>query len=481
MAKFYSRGARLTALALATGTLVVAGTGQAGAAPIPVPTVFGGDATGTAIHLEINLPLPIAIPGVGDLSKIVQDISMVDGSTAKGVQPQMKSVATAVLGDGTIKPLQDVLGIRVESNLATDVLSDSDEIASQDLGIIQLGLGEIASSVHPDSATQGLTSASSSQLASLTIGLGGILGDLPLKDSLNTALDDVAETVDGTVGSVSEAVDNALSVLDEAAQGQAAPVVQQVEAVKQELVTLLSSLTETVANLDANDALVELGLLKSTENITRAGSMVTAKATSEVVGLKVLGDLVTLDGVKTESVSSANGQKGAAAADTLTTILGLKVGDVLDLKLTSDGLEGSIAGNALPDVAKDAIQEVITAVNGVLATAGVQIINGQTESVVDPAGKYARSSSEGVGIVVNPLKAKDPLVMVQLVPAGTAVNAAHIPTKKPPVVKPPAVNPPGKTDVPLARTGVELPLFAVLGTTLAGVALVVRRRRTVEA
>ena len=36
----------------------------------------------------------------------------------------------------------------------------------------------------------------------------------------------------------------------------------------------------------------------------------------------------------------------------------------------------------------------------------------------------ARSSSQGVGIVVNPLKAAKPLVSVQLVPAGTAVNGS---------------------------------------------------------
>ncbi|HVF04370.1 MAG TPA: hypothetical protein VNA20_05995 [Frankiaceae bacterium] len=480
MAKYNSRGARLTALALATGTLVVAGTGQAGAAPIPVPTVFGGEAAGAAIHLEINLPVPVAIPGVGDLTKIVQDISLVDGSTEKGVQPVTKSVATAVLGDGSIKALNDILGLRVQSSLDGQS-SASDALVSQNLGIIKLGAGEITSSVLPDSATSGLTSSSTSQLLGLEIGLGALPADLPLKADLDGALDTVAETVDGTVGSVSEAVDSALAVLDEASQGATAPVVAQVEAVKQELVNLLDSLTDTVANLDANTNLVELGLLKSTEHITRAGSMVTAKATSEVVGLKVLGDLVTLDGVKTESVSSANGSKGAAAADTLTTILGLKVGEVLDLKLTSEGLEGTIAGNALPDVAKDAIQDVITAVNGVLAAAGVQIINGQTDSVVDPDGKFARSSSEGVGIVVNPLKAAAPLVKIQLVPAGTAVNAAHVPTVKPPVVKPPAVNPPpARPDAPLARTGVELPLFAVFGTGLAGLAMVARRRRTVE-
>ena len=478
MAKFYSRGARLTALALATGTLVVATTGSAGATaePVAVPDVFGGSATGTAVRLEINLPQAVSLPLVGDITSLVQEISFTQGNTAKGVTPTTTSVAKAVLGNGNVVALSDVLGLAVESSLSGKQ-SDSDAILAQDLGLLSVGVGQITSSVSPDSATSALTSASSSSLASLKVGLGD-LGDLPLKADLTDVLETLNTAVEDGVGTVDATFDTALSVLDEATQGAAAPVVEQVQAVKQELTLLLDSLNDTIGKLNAGTDLVSLSLLESTENITRAGSMVTAKATSSVGGINILGGLVTVDAVKTESVSSANGVKGSAAADTLTTILGLKVADVLDLKLTSKGLEGTVLGNSLPDVAKDAVQDVIEAVNGVLATAGVQIVNGETVSDVDANGKYARSSSQGVGIVVNPLKAAKPLVSLQLVPAGTAVNAAHL-AKPPAKVTPPTVKTPTKT--PLARTGVELPLFAVVGTALAGVALVARRRRTVEA
>lgn len=477
MAKNISRGARLTALALATGTLVVASTGQAGAAPVPVPNVFGGTARGTSIHLEINLPqaIPANVPLLGGVQTLIQDISFTEGNTAKGISPTTTSVAKAVLGNGNIVAVSDLLGLAVESRLDGQH-SASDAILAQDLGLIKVGVGQITSSVAPDSATSALTSSSSSSLASLRVGLAG-LPELPVKADLTTIVDTLNNTVDGAQGSVEDVVNNALGVLDEATQGAAAPVVEQVNAIKQELTSLLDSLQQTIANLSADTDLVRLSLLESTENITRAGSMVTAKATSSVGGLSILGGLVSVDAVKTESVSSANGSKGAAAADTLTTILGLKVADVLDLKLTSSGLEGTVLGNQLPDAAKDAVQDVITAVNGVLATAGVQIVNGKTDKVVDPAGKFARSSSEGVGIVVNPLKAAKPLVMVQLVPAGTAVNADY--TKQETVNTPPRVSTP--TDTTHPRTGAELPLFAVLGTGLAGVALIARRRRTVEA
>ena len=477
MAKFISRGARLTALALATGTLIVSGTGSAGANPVAVPDVFGGSARGTAIRLEINLPqaIPASVPVLGGVQTLVQDISFTEGNTAKGIAPKTTSVAKAVLGNGNVVVLSDVLGKSVTSTL-DGATSANDAILAQDLGLIKVGVGQITSSVAPDSATSGLTSSSSSSLASLRVGLAG-LPDLPVKADLNNVVNTLNDTVDGAQGTLNVAVESALATLDEATNGAAAPVVEQVEAIKVQLTQLLDSLQKTIANLSADTDLVRLSLLESTENITRSGAMVTAKATSSVGGLDILGGLVSVDAVKTESVSSANGTKGAAAADTLTTILGLKVADVLNLKLTASGLEGTVLGNALPAEAQDAIQNVITQVNGVLALAGVQIVNGKTDKSVDPAGKFASSSSEGVGIVVNPLKAAKPLVSVQLVPAGTAVNAAHN-------AKSTVKNPPAKVQTPTdkthPRTGSELQLFALLGTGVAAAALVARRRRTVE-
>jgi hypothetical protein len=475
MAKFNSRGARLTALALATGTLVVAGTGSAGANPVAVPTVFGGTANGVAISIKINLPdaIPSSVPVIGGITSLEQDISISHGDTAKGIAPKATSVATATLGSGKIIALSDVLGRKVQASLDGQHTA-SDAILAQDVaGLIKVGVGQINSSVAPDSATSALTSSSSSSLASLRVGLAGL--NLPVKADLADVVDTLNGTVDTAQGTVTSAVDNALNVLDQATQGAAQPVVDQVNAVKAQLTSLLDSLQQTISGLSADSDLVKLSLLESTSNITRAGAMVTAKATSGVGGLDILNGLVHVDAVKTESVSSANGQKGSAAADTLTTILGLKVADVLDLKLTSKGLEGTVLGNTLPAAAKDAVNTVITAVNGVLATAGVQITNLATHSDFDPAGKWAKSDSQGVGIIVNPLHAANPLVSVQLVPAGTAVNALIVPQNK----VPPAVITPKET--PLAHTGANLPLFALGGTILVGFALVARRRRTVEA
>src|SRR5690349_19503765 len=244
MAKNISRGARLTALALATGTLVVASTGQAGAAPVPVPNVFGGTARGTSIHLEINLPqaIPSNVPVLGGVQTLVQDISFTEGNTAKGITPPTTSVAKAVLGDGNIVALSDLLGLAVESRLDGQHSAD-DAILAQHLGLMKVGVGQITSSVEPDSATTALTSASTPSPASLRVGLAG-LPDLPAQPDLAGVVDTLNNAVDGAQGSVEDVVNTALATLDQATQGAAAPVVEQVNAIKAELTSLLDSLQQ---------------------------------------------------------------------------------------------------------------------------------------------------------------------------------------------------------------------------------------------
>ena len=469
MAKNVSRGARLTALALATGTLVVAATGPAGAAPVTVPDVFGGSAKGTAIRIEINLPVAIPAGPLGNITGIVQEISVTEGVASKDAV-KVSSVAKAVLGNGTLAPLNLV----AESSLSGSKQSDSKSLVSIPVNpLISGGVGTITSSVAPDNVTSALTSTSRSTLVDLKVGMPALPG-LPQLD-LSTVVDTLNDTVDEATGTATQVVNEAVTTLDGLTGGATAPVAQQIEQIQETLTAVLDNLQETVANLANDPTLLSIALLESTNTITRKGSMVESKATSAVGGISALAGLVTLDAVKTESISSANGVKGAAAADTVTTVAGLKVGDLLKLDLTDKGLSGSLLGNELPAAAKDAVNTAVGAINGVLATAGVNIVYGKKATTVDPNGQSAASSSEGVGIVVNPpvLNLAKPLLAVQLVPAGTAVNAARL-------AKPvaPRVNQP-RTSLP--RTGAELPLFAILGSGLAGAALVVRRRRSAEA
>ncbi|MCA1824712.1 MAG: hypothetical protein LC640_10750, partial [Frankia sp.] len=453
-----SRGKRLVALALATGTFAVAATGSAGAAPLAVPDIFGGSAKASSIHIEINLP--VAVPGIG--TKIEQDISLVDGTTAKA-PTTVDALGRAVLGKSSLDLVNSIIGKSVITSL-TGKLTASDSIINQTAGPIQLGVGNIHSAVTPEATTSALTSTSTSSLASARISLGSLTA--PVANQLNTVTSTLNTAVNSTSGTVKSTVDSALATLNQVSQGATAPVAAQVQAVEQQVTTLLTQLQATIAGLTEDSDLLRLGLLESSYSVTRAADMVKATATSGVADLSVLSGLIKVDAVKSESFSSANGVKGAAAADTKTTVLGVHIGDIANLELTDKGLSGSILGNQLPEAAQGAVKTVLDSVNTLLAqVAGVQILYGQKTTEVDPNGQFARSSSAGVGIMVNPpllgMPASAPLLLVQLVPAGTAVNAARLSRPAAPPAAPVA-NPPAAPRT-LPHTGANLPLTAAVG------------------
>ena len=107
-----------------------------------------------------------------------------------------------------------------------------------------------------------------------------------------------------------------------------------------------------------------------------------------------------------------------------------------------------------------------------LKIAGVEITYGKSTKSASADGRSASASTEGVGIVVNPLHAVKPLVFVQLVPASAAVNAAVISTPVTPKT------PTTPTTTTLAHTGMTETTGALaLGLiVLAGLGFAARRR-----
>jgi hypothetical protein len=178
MARMVSKGARLTSLALATGTLVVAsGVGQANAADVTIPSVFGGVANASAIHLEVNLPIALPLGNTGQsITSIVQDISSTVGNTALGGSTPV-AVAKAVLGNGNVVLLSDLLNKVAQSSLvqklddATGIINPTDILG----GLIHVGVGNVVSHVAPEAAASTLTSSATSSLAELKISLGNLL------------------------------------------------------------------------------------------------------------------------------------------------------------------------------------------------------------------------------------------------------------------------------------------------------------------
>lgn len=499
MARTFSTGARLTSLALATGTLVVAsGVGSASAVDVQIPKVFGGVANASSIHLEVNLPIALPLGNSGQsITSIVQDISAVVGNTALGGTNPV-AVAKAVLGNGNVVLLSDLLNKVASSSLIAKLDDATGLLAPTDLlgGLIHIGLGNVVSHVAPEATATTLTSSATSRLAELKISLGNLLPTGGLSTAgigaLTDVLSTVTDTVTDTVSNVLPTITNALGILkapatkSQASSAGALPDLSAVTGIVSNLPSVLNTATDL---LGSTGDILTLGLLDSSNTITRKGAAVTSEASAGVAGLDILGGLVHLDAIKSSVKAVAGGVAGSADAVTDNTILGLKVSDLLNLKLDAiNGLTGSLGGNALPSLAQGALDTVLGAVNSVLDVAGVKIQYGQKQTSKSADGRSASASTQGVGILVAPpiltsLLGGKPLVSVQLAPAAAAVNAAIVPTTPVTPVTPQTPETPATPNTPakvtsLAHTGmtVGLPITAAVLALIAIGGLAARRR-----
>jgi LPXTG-motif cell wall-anchored protein len=448
-------------------------TGPATAAAPRVPDMYAGRAQGVALLVEVHLPAPLDVPGVGRLTDITQSVSFTQSTAGKPFDGATTGEALARLADGSVKPLNEVLGRSTKASLGGST-QDSDAVLAHDFGLITVGVGELSSRVTPDTRASALSGESTASLARLSVGLGGLRAS-QVSQQLTAAAEQLTAAVATAEGSVRIAITGAVEKLDEVAAQSPEPVQQQIAAAEQTLTSLLAGLQTALGGLAEDASLVDLTLLQSTATVARAGARMTATATSSVGQIDVLGGLVHVDAVKTVASSSAGGVTGSAKADTTTTVIGAKVADLVDLDLTADGLSGAVLGQRLPAEAATAVDQALAEVNKLLATAGVRIVSGDEKTTASPDGKHASAESEGVGIIVDPLHASaeaggKPLLALRLVPAGAAAEAGIAPTVKRSVTKRPPV---------LAQTGGNpSDVMALLaGALLVGLLLVRRRGR----
>jgi hypothetical protein len=470
------RVGRLTALAIATGTLVAAGSGIAGAA---VNNASAGtrqltaSGTGSALHLTINLPAAIA--QVLGTSTIEQYISLTDGKVSTIGLPSAET--KAVLGKGTTPVLSDVLNKSTTAVLGgkTEDSSNQDS-ALNTLPGFKVQLLPLSSKVaNPATTLNGSVAKSSSAIAHISIG-GLPLAQLntvtaPVQAVLGTALSTVNGTTQQATASVTDAVDNALTALNGVTQGATTPVsstVQsQVDAAVSNLNGALNGLTSTLTGLQADADLVSLDAVTSDQNITRKGDVVSSTVSNTIKNLSVLNGLVKVSAITSEATATAGGAPGTAKATTNAPVF--KV-DVANGALT-----------ALLD------QNGLNAVNSTLnSAAGINVEMGQGATQVAPDGTSAVAKVAATRITIDPpalhgnvagvalpvalLAADTKFLTLELVSAEAVAANQFVPAAPVTLAAAPKA---------LPRTGGNLPL-AVLASLFVGVALVIRRRRTAE-
>ncbi|GAC1443164.1 MAG: hypothetical protein NVSMB55_16030 [Mycobacteriales bacterium] len=486
------RVGRLTALAIATGTLVTAGSGVAGAAAPAGTRQLTASGTGSALHLTINLPAAVA-QALGT-STIEQYISLTDGKVSTIGLPAAQT--TAVLGRGTTPVLSDLLNKSTTAVLGgktEDTSSSPTDAISQPGFKVQL-LPLSSKVANPATTVNGSLAKSSSAIAHISIG-GLPLASLnavtaPVQQVLGTALGTVNGTSSQATGAVTGAVNSALSALNGVTSNASTPVSSTVQSQVNSAVTTLngavSGLTSTLTSLKADADLVSLDAVTSDQNITRNGAAVTSTVANTVKNLSVLGGLVKISAITSSASATAGGRPGTALASTNAPVFKVDVANgALTALLDQNGLNvGGTVGNALPSAVQGAVNTALNTVNSTLnSAAGIKVEIGQGATQTAPDGTSAVAKVAATRITIDPpalhgnvngvalpaalLPAGKKFVTLELVSAEAVAANQFVPAAPVELAAPKA----------LPRTGGNLPLTGAIASLFVGVAMVVRRRR----
>jgi hypothetical protein len=485
------RVARLTALALATGTLVAAGASSASAATATQDVFDAGNAAGNGIiHIDINLPAGLSIPGlVGN--HLTQDLVVTNSAVRTGAKPG--AIANAVLGqNGNIVALSDLLKGSSTATLAQPNGTANGTAAPLSSLLGSVGLLQLKSTVKNPNL-QGDVSHSLSSVADLHVGGDGVLNAVlkPVLDQINTVLGSLkispASTAAGAtaapIATVTQGLSQITGVLDSITNNASAPVSDAVQAAVAQVQTLVNNLVAQLDGLDlaslgADSSLLDVGLIQSEQTVKNVGGTITSTVNNKLVGVKVLGGLISVDGLVSRATAaldkSGNPVSGSPAAS--GSLLQGNVADLLTANITNQiqVLLGGTVGEALGAAAVGQINAVLAQVTGLLKDVlGVSFAPPQVAKVVKQKN-LASQDVAGALLTVDPLRAMAsggaPLLAISFVPASAKVVRAEG------VAAPAPVTPP-TTVTSLPRTGANLPLTGAIATALVGLALVARRRR----
>jgi hypothetical protein len=489
----YGRVARLTALALATGTLVAAGAGSAGAAST-TKTTYTATGGGSVLRLTVNLP--VALPGIGQ--SITQDLVLTGSNVRTG--DAAAAITSSILGaNGNVPLVSGLLDKSVRAEYGkpqpaavnswpdTGVLGITGKLLSLESkagspnvdGTVAHSLSTVTDlRIEGAGNLQAVLDALTSQLQTIVNQAIGTVGG---SSSTGTVTAPVTSTVSGLVNTLTAQLDaltqNTTAPLSDAAKQAVQTVIAQLDALP---ALLLNQLTAKLQAASADTSLLRIGLIQSEQTVSRHAGVVTSDSTQKLVGVSVLGGLVTLDGLSSAATAVlGNGISKATPDLGRNGLLHAAINKDLLTVDVNNGLTAALGSSALP-------AEVVTAVNGALAQIGT-VLNGllgaslnQTNVGSNTAtADKASSSVNAAQLVVNPAipglsSAAKPLIDIQFVPSAAEVVKAQSVVNSTPVVTPAKA---GSAPHALAATGAELPLTGAVAAALMGLAALARRRR----
>jgi hypothetical protein len=497
------RVARLTALALATGTLVAAGAGTAGASSTQ-KTDFTASGGGSVIHLTVNLPSQLgdALNKLGVPQTLTQDIVLTGGTIRTS---DVKAIATSTLGaNGNVVALSDLLNKSVTAEYGKPAPAPfsvipqqlKDGLAGFGINVEALALNSTANNPTVD----GQLSHSKSTVTALSVDGAGVLDTILAQ--VTAQLQAVLATALGTTGftSASTSALGTASAVTDAAQGylgtvfgaintatgnalvgQTSQVQDTIKATVAQVLTQLNNLPNVLGatlKSQADTSLLKVGLIESEQSVDRAAGVVTSTSSNKLVGLSVLGGLVTVNGLTSQASAALGDNVHKATADPgQNAVLDANVADLLHVTLGKDlGINVSGLPTEVQGPVQTVLNQVSSLVSGVL---GATLTQTKADKPIITSDHVA-SSVSAAHLTINPTLPlptgavqlfDKPLLDIQFVPATADVVKAN-------GAVPPQVTPATAHSTPVfAPTGANFALTAPIAISLMGLAVVARRRR----
>jgi len=473
------RVARLTALALATGTLVAAGVGSASAANTKTKDVFNATGGGSIVQLELNLP--VAVPSIG--TTITQDlVSTGSNVLTSGFTTPAQAVTQAILGsNGNIPVISEALNKAVKAEYGKADPADGPTTLPANPLVSGGVLTMKASTANPDVAGQVAKSTSAvvdlkvldgagnlqavldALMAQLTTNLNGVIGTLPTGSPAGPVAG-VTTTVTGLLNGVAQQLTTATNGATKPVQDAVAAITAQLNALPQLLAAKLKATT-------ADTSLLSIKTIASEHTVSRTAGAVTSHATNQILGIKLLGGLISVASLTSDATATLGDTPGASDATGSSDLLNVNIDNLLTAEITGQ-LDAILGGSAVPQAVKDAVNAALAQVTTILKSALGAVLTSPKTSEKSVTADKATATESAATITVQPAGFAKPLISLRLVPATAEVTRVRAQQAAPVTV----IAPP-KAPNALPRTGANLPLTGAIATGLVGLALVARRRR----
>lgn len=501
-----SRGRRLLALSLATGTAVVAAGAAAVTADAAPATrsatttdnLFSGTTDSSAVQLVVTFPAqlnavfsqlagtPLAVPNPlsvalihtsgsarhdgrsADTSTATSDLingSLVDSSALTPVLGQLKrtvvasltnpSPATATLASVPPNPLKLSLSAGTvaasaskadRSNAGTGNLASAGLLSLKAIGVpqqLQDALNQITAALQTVVA----------QAAPLTTVLNG-LPSLPAVPAMSLA--PVTGPLAGTpLAPVAAAIPTSTPAIPSLSPQALTDLLNQLPATLNALIDQL-----------LNQPLISLGAASTSQSIKPAGSGTLSSAAANIGDINILGGLITVTATKASAVADATGVAGKATSDASATLAKVSVSpngplaNLLTVIADDKGLAAALGGLGVGGALQPTLDAAVAALNNGLNAAlmqlnsllqtlggGAQVLQqGTVSKSVSPDGKHAEAHAVPAKVTLG-LPGAANLVALSLGSADAVADRAPAitPVTTPiTVVAPPAIKVPTK-------------------------------------